>query len=582
MTSHSPQNLRVGIFLTVIALILPLSLPAQNLSPQTPIIGVESLTYPVYAENGMVASQHYLATHVGLEVLKKGGNAIDAAVATAFALAVVLPQAGNLGGGGFMLIHLDNGDTLALDYREMAPNAAHRDLFLDANGNVDSNLSRFSHRAAGVPGTVAGMHHAWSEYGSLPWKKLLAPAIALAAKGFPVSRELHNALTRARHLRQNPASRKIFYRADGTVPAVGSLLVQKNLAQTLRAIAKHGADAFYRGSIARAIVAEMSVGGGLITADDLSAYHIVERVPVRGTYQGFEIVSMPPPSSGGIHLIQMLNILEGYDLRDGGKNSAQTLHLMAEAMKPAYADRSVHLGDPDFYTVPTEWLLSKTYAAQLRTQINPHRARPSADIRAGFPDDSESSQTTHFSIVDRHGNAVSNTYTLNFSYGSGITVPGTGMLLNNEMDDFAAKPGVANAYGLLGSHANAIAGGKRPLSSMTPTLVFEDGQLRLVTGSPGGGRIITTVLQHILDLIDFDLNIAESAQAPRIHHQWQPPLLSHEHGISPDTLKLLTQMGHVLRQVPPNCSLQSVALAADGTLMGASDPRRPDGLAAGY
>ena len=561
--------------------------PAQAQRPsvaqQSAIIRAQSRIHPVHGASGMVVTQHRIASEVGRRILQQGGNAVDAAVATGFALAVVLPRAGNLAGGGFMLVHLrKSGETVAIDYREKAPAAAHRNLFLNAQGEADSNLSRFSHRSAGVPGTVAGLHHAWKTYGSLPWKKILQPAIKLADKGFAISRDMHSSLARAHHMQRNPAARAIFYKADRSPKDAGTQLRQRDLAKTLRLISKEGPSAFYTGEIAAALVAEMERGDGIITADDLANYSVVERQPVRGTYRGYEVVAMPPPSSGGIHLIQMLNILEGYDLRTAGYGSAASLHLLAEAMKPAFADRSVHLGDSDFYRVPTQWLISKTYAEEVRDDIHTKKARPSSDIQAGTASDYESPQTTHFSVVDKEGNAVANTYTLNFSYGSGIAVPGTGMLLNNEMDDFSSKPGVPNAYGLLGSEANAIEAGKRPLSSMVPTLMFEDGQLRLVTGSPGGSRIITTVLQQIVNLVDFDLNVAESVYAPRIHHQWQPAVLSHEKGFSPDTLKLLEKWRHQLREVRPNCALQSITVAPDGALMGASDPRRPDGAALGY
>ncbi|MGI9345674.1 MAG: gamma-glutamyltransferase [Gammaproteobacteria bacterium] len=552
------------------------------------IIAPESRIHPVYAPQAMAVSQHFLASQVGSEILASGGNAVDAAVATGFALAVVLPRAGNLAGGGFMLIHLaDSNQTLAIDYREMAPAKASRDMYLDLKGEADTQLSRFSHLSAGVPGTVAGLHYAWKNHGSLPWKKLIAPAIRLADKGFAVTPSLYTALNRARHLKSNEEARAVFYEPDGSPKGIGTTLTQSDLANTLRAIARNGPDAFYKGAIADAIVAEMERGGGLINHTDLANYTVVERAPLQGQYRGYDVVTMPPPSSGGIHLIQILNILEGFDLASLGHLSAASLHLQAEAMKPAYADRALHLGDSDFYPVPVDWLLSKDYAAQLRKEISINRQRPSDEISASSPVQTrqprlEHVETTHFSIVDTQGNAVSNTYTLNFSFGSGIMVPGTGMLLNNEMDDFSAKPGVANAYGLLGSEANAIAAHKRPLSSMTPTMVFKDGQLRLLTGSPGGSRIITAVLQHLVNMIDYRLNVAEAIYAPRIHHQWQPPQLFHERDFSPDTLKLLRQLGHNLKLMRPSGSLQAIAITEDGIRLGATDPRRGDGRAVGF
>ena len=557
---------------------------AQQQSAQAPILQSQARISPEYARTAMVASQHHLASEVGRDILKAGGNAVDAAVATGFALAVVLPRAGNLAGGGFLLLYLAEEDrVLAFDYREMAPARASTDMFLNEAGEADSNLSRYTLKASGVPGTVAGLHHVWSQHGSLPWKKLLAPAIRLADRGFAVSRGMHWALQRARHLKRNPAARALFYDSDGNALAPGTRLVQSDLARTLRLIARHGQAGFYRGPVAEAIVRTMKTDGGLLTLEDLANYKVVEREPIQGNYRGNRVFAMPPPSSGGIHLVQMLNILEGYDLKSMGRGSAQSLHLLAEAMKPAFADRSVHLGDSDFFAVPAEWLTSKAYATQLRSRIEPGRARTPQEVRPGRAPAKESEDTTHFSVVDAQGNAVSNTYTLNFSYGSGIMVPGTGILLNNEMDDFSAKAGTPNAFGLLGNEANAVEPGKRPLSSMTPTLMFDaQGSLRLVTGSPGGSRIITAVLQHVVDIVDFGLNISESAAAPRMHHQWQPPMLFHESGFSPDTLSLLKSRGHDLRPTRFFGALQSIAIAPDGSLMGMSDPRRPDGKPAGY
>lgn len=551
--------------------------------PHAAILSGRDIHHPAVARHGMVVSQEARATRAGVAILARGGNAVDAAVAVGFALAVTLPRAGNLGGGGFMLVHLaETGETIALDYREMAPAAASEDMFLGPDGEVDPKLARFSHRAAGIPGTVAGLSHALERWGTLKLAAVLAPAIRLAEEGLVVTPDMARALG-ARHaaFARWPPSAAIFLHADGSALHPGERLVQRDLAWSLRQLATNGPAAFYRGEIAARLVADMAAHDGLITAEDLAAYRARERQPLHGTYRGFEIVSMPPPSSGGVHLIEMLNVLEGYPLGFLGAGSATTLHLMTETMKLAYADRAVHLGDPDFWPVPVRGLTDKAYAANLRAGIDRHRARPSSEIAAGDPAAYESPDTTHFSIADRWGNAVSNTYTLNFSFGSGRVAAGTGILLNNEMDDFSAKPGVPNAYGLIGGEANAIAPGKRPLSSMTPTLVLRDGKPFLVTGSPGGGRIITTVLQVILNVIDHGMNIAEAVHAPRIHHQWLPDELRVETGLSPDTLALLSAFGHHIVVRDAMGAAQSILIPGNGTLHGAADPRRPDALALG-
>lgn len=547
------------------------------------ILSPDAIRHPVAGTRGMVASQEARATRIGIDILRRGGNAVDAAVAVGFALAVTLPRAGNLGGGGFMLVHIGKtGETIAVDYREAAPKAAMRDMFLGRDGAVDKERLHYSHAAAGVPGTVAGLALARARHGSMPLEDLLAPAIRLAGEGIRVTDDMARQLARRRdRLGRWPATKKIFLKPGGAAPASGDRLVQRDLAQSLRAIAARGPDAFYRGEIARRIAAEMEANGGLITTADLASYRAVVRKPVRGHYRGYEILSMPPPSSGGIHIVQILNILEGYDLRASGHNAAATLHLMAEAMKRAYADRSRHLGDPGFWRVPQAGLVSKRYAVALREEIDPARATPSTEIAPGDPPAAESRNTTHFTVADRFGNVVSNTYTLNFSYGSGIVIAGTGILLNNEMADFSAKPGVPNAYGLIGGAANAVAGGKRPLSSMSPTIVLKDGKPFLATGSPGGSRIITSVLQVLLNVIDHGMNIAEATSAPRIHHQWLPDRLRVEKGISPDTLRLLRGMGHDIRVGRPMGSVQSIAWR-DGRMYGASDPRRPGALTLGY
>jgi len=539
--------------------------------------------HPVTGTSGMVAAQESQATRIGLDILQRGGNAVDAAVAVGFALAVTLPRAGNLGGGGFMLVHnAESGQTVAIDYREMAPKAATRDMFLSGDGTVDKERERFSHKAVGVPGTVAGLALALKRYGTLPLKDVLAPAIALAEDGILISADMEGSLAkRKKRLSRWPSTARIFMRPDGEPMRAGERLVQQDLAQSLRLIAEQGPDAFYRGEIAKRIVAEMKSGNGLIDAQDLAGYRAVIRKPVVGTYRGYEIRSMPPPSSGGVHIVQILNILEGYDLAALGHNSAVSIHLMAEASKRAYADRSAHMGDPDFWPVPIENLVSKDYAAALRKGISRDQATPSSEIAPGKPGRAEGPNTTHYTVADRQGNVVANTYTLNFSYGSGIVAAGTGVLLNNEMADFAAKPGVPNAFGLMGGDANAIDGGKRPLSSMSPTIVLKDGEFLLATGSPGGSWIITTVLQLLMNVIDYRMNIADATNAPRVHHQWLPDALRIEEGISPDTQRLLWAMGHTLETGPPMGATQSI-MRHGGVLYGASDPRRPDGLTLGY
>ena len=539
--------------------------------------------HPVFARNGMVVAQEALASEAGLDILQQGGNAVDAAVTVGFALAVTLPQAGNLGGGGFLLAYdAAKQHSEAIDFRETAPAVANRDTYLNVQGEVDHPRLRHSHQAVGTPGTVAGLALAHARHGRLPWKTLVEPAIRLAG-GFPVSRELAQSLQESRDwLASWPASMKVFFRADGSAYQPGDILAQPDLAAALRLIADQGPKAFYEGEIAQKLVTEMVAHQGLITLDDLKNYRAVVRIPVRGAYRGYEVVSMPPPSSGGVHLIQMLNILETGSLAESGPASAATIHRMAEAMKLAYADRSEHLGDPDFVKVPVAGLTSKAYAKELAAQIDPRRVRPSAEIKPGQPQRHESGQTTHYSVVDRDGNAVAVTYTLNLAYGSGIVAAGTGILLNNEMDDFAAKPGVPNAFGLIGGDANAVGSGKRPLSSMTPTLVFKDGQPVLITGSPGGSRIITTVLQIVLNVIDHRMNLAEATLAPRIHHQWLPDELRVEEGISPDTVRLLKELGHKVVISDAMGDTQSIVRTPEGRLYGFSDTRRGDGRAAGY
>lgn len=537
---------------------------------------------PVTSKHGMVSSEHELASQAGIDVLKRGGNAVDAAVAMGFALAVVLPNAGNIGGGGFMMIHdAKSGKDVAIDFRELAPHGASRDMYLDANAKVVPGKSLFTHTAVGVPGTVAGMDTALRQYGSLPLKVLLAPAIRYAEQGFIVSQHLADMLEDDKdHLGAWPASRAIFFK-DGKPLRAGDKLVQKDLANSLRLIAEQGPKAFYEGSIATKIVAEMRAHQGLISADDLKKYQAIVREPVRGKYRGYDIVSMPPPSSGGVHIVQMLNMLEHFPLSEQGHNSAQTLHELSEVMKLAYADRSEYLGDPDFYHVPVKGLTSRSYADALVKKIDLNKATPSSEIKAGQPQAYESDQTTHYSVADQFGNVVATTYTLNLNFGSGIVAAGTGILLNNEMDDFSVKAGVPNAFGLIGGDANAVQAWKRPLSSMSPTIVLKDGKPFLVTGSPGGSRIITTTLQTILNVIDFGMNPAEATVAPRIHQQWMPDQLRYEKGISVDTLRILEQKGQNLKSGLNIGKTQTIQITPRG-FAGFSDSRNPDGSALGY
>lgn len=555
----------------------------QNAPPVS--YGIEADTFhPVRAQQGMVASVDATATQVGVDILRQGGNAVDAAVAVGFALAVTHPQAGNLGGGGFMLLRTAAGRTTAIDFREIAPSRASRDMFLDKQGNADSKLSLTSPLASGTPGTVAGFALAAQKYGTLPLSRLLQPAIKLAQEGIVVNDALADDLNTygKEVLLSHDNSRAIFFKPDGAPYQKGERLVQKNLAHSLSLIAQQGPDAFYKGAIADEIAAEMAGNGGLIGKADLANYRAIERQPIGGSYRGYQVFSMPPPSSGGIHIVQILNILENFDLAKMGFGSADAIQVMAEAEKYAYADRSEYLGDPDFVKVPWQALTSKAYAKSLAQQIDVAKARPSDQIKPGKLEPYESNQTTHFSVVDKQGNAVAVTYTLNTNFGSGIVAGKSGILLNNEMDDFSARPGTPNVYGLVGGEANAIQPGKRPLSSMSPTIVVKEGKTWLVTGSPGGSRIITTVLQMVVNSIDFGMNVAEATSAPRFHHQWLPDQLRVEKGFSPDTLKLLSAKGQNVEVLPAMGSTQSIMIGPDSTLYGASDPRTVDDLTAGY
>lgn len=553
--------------------------------------------HPVRATGGMVASEQKLASKVGADILSQGGNAIDAAVAIGFALAVVLPNAGNLGGGGFMLIRdTKRGVTRALDFRETAPSAARKEMFLDQEGKVILGKSTRTPYSVAVPGTVAGLTFAARQYGTLPLDRLVAPALKLAEDGFIVSPVLAQQFSLQRtHLERWPSTREVFFKrkpdtADCLLAdcpasnietyAAGDRLLQPDLARTLRLIARNGPDGFYKGPVAQSIVRTLASSTQPMSLEDLARYKIVDREPVKGSYRGYEILSMPAPSSGGVHLIQMLNILENFSLSTYGAGSARTIHLIAESARLAYADRAEHMGDPDFVKVPQHGLTSKAYATKLLKNIDPQKVTPSHQVRASLLEDLESDQTTHFSVMDALGNVVSCTYTLNLNFGSGIVARGTGVLLNNEMDDFSSKPGASNAFGLLGGQANAIEPGKRPLSSMTPVIVLKNGEPWLATGSPGGARIITTVLQTLVNTIDFKMNIAEALSMPRVHHQWMPDYLRIEKGISPDTIRLLKDKGHGVRVMPTMGRVQTVQ-KINGALYGASDPRNPDGAAIG-
>jgi len=529
----------------------------------------------------MVVAQEPLAAEVGLAVLQKGGNAVDAAVAIGFALAVTHPFAGNLGGGGFMLIRLADGRATFLDFRERAPGIATHDMYLGADGKVTRD-SLEGWRAPGVPGTVKGLRLAHSKFGRAPWADDVAPAVELASQGFEVSYALAESLRGSRNLSRFPESKRIFQK-DGAFYQAGDRLVQPDLAKTLQRVAATGGADFYEGETARTLAAAMAKNGGLITLDDLKNYAAVERAPLIGKYRGnYEIVTSPPPSSGGVGILQMLGILEGTGYEKNGAGSAATYHYLAEAMRRFYADRSEYMGDPDFVHVPVAGMLDPAYIARLRATIDPVRATPSGQIRPGHPAGAESLETTHYNVVDAEGNAVAVTYTLNGGYGCGVTVPGLGFLLNNEMDDFAAKPGEPNMFGLVQGERNAIQPNKRPLSSMVPTIVLRDGKLFLVVGAPGGAYIPSAVTQVILNAIDFKMNAQDAVDAPRVHHQWLPDTLKCEKGISPDTVAILKARGYDVDYSPSVSLAQVEAILLDGAwLQGASDGRG-GGKAAGY
>jgi gamma-glutamyltranspeptidase / glutathione hydrolase len=536
----------------------------------------------VRGQHGMVASRSALASQVGADIMRSGGTAVDAAVATGFALAVAYPDAGNLGGGGFMVIRLADGRVVTNDHRERAPGAAQRDMYLDASGNVVAGLSTQTHLAAGVPGSVAGMLDVLEKYGTLPRKTVMAPAIRLASEGFVLNADLAQQFGEAAgEFAKHPGSARVFLKKDGSSYTQGDRFKQPELAKTLELISAKGKDGFYTGKTADLIVAEMQRGGGLITAKDLADYRSVWREPIKGTYRGYQIYSMAPPSSGGVLLVQMLNMLEPFDIKASGYGSAATIHLMVEAQRRAYADRAEYLGDPDFYPVPVAKLIDKGYAIQRFSDFDPTRATPSTSVGPGLGQ--EGTQTTHFSVMDAAGNAVACTTTLNLSFGSKIVVEGAGFLLNNEMDDFSARANTPNSYGLIGRVANSIEPGKRMLSSMTPTIVVDaEGHTRLVTGSPGGSTIITTVLQVVMNVIDHGMDVSDAVGLPRFHHQWMPDRVIYEPwGISPDTLKILQGRGHTFVTLPWRLGDANSVMRSGDQLLGMSDPRNQGG-AAGY
>jgi gamma-glutamyltranspeptidase / glutathione hydrolase len=568
--------------LAVLAVMAVAPLPAQErfVQQSTGATAAQVAT----AQHGMVVSQERQATRIGLDVLERGGNAVDAAVAVGFALAVSLPKAGNLGGGGFMVVHLaGRNEEVTIDYRETAPAATRADVFLGPDGQADPGKSRDSGLGVGVPGTVAGLSLALERYGSgkFTLAALIAPAVRLARTGVLVKDDLLDSLLLAQpRLAQWSSSVSIFLKPDGAPPAPGDILVQSDLADTLEAIGRDGPRAFYVGPIADKIVAAVRGAGGVMVRGDLENYGAIIRKPVRGTYRGYDIVAMPPPSSGGIHLVEMLNILEGYPSQRVSDGSAAALHLQIEAMKLAYADRAAYLGDSDRVDVPLDWLTSKDHAAELRGMIDPAHTRPARELRPDIAVPG-SGNTTHFSVVDQAGNAVANTYSLNFNYGLGLVADGTGIMLNNELDDFAAKPGVANAFGLVGGAANAPGPDKRPLSSMSPTIVLKDGKPVLVTGAPGGSRIITTVLQVIVNALDGHKPIGDAVAAPRLHHQWWPDEVVVEPNFPADRIKALTALGHMVTGGPLFGSAHSIEVTPQG-LTGAADLRALGAAAAGY
>ena len=563
------------------ALALAVSCSSASKTASAPASASATAARSASAPSGMVVSASSIASETGRDVLAAGGNAVDAAIATGFALAVTYPVAGNIGGGGFMVIRLPDGRATTIDFREMAPSSATPDMFTDQSGTYSAQIHHDSHKAVGVPGTVAGFALAHRTYGKAQWTHLVDPAVRLASDGFEVPAGLARSLAGAiKYLGAYPASIAAYYK-DGRPYTAGDRLRQPDLASALTRIRDQGRDGFYRGETARLVATEMRRGGGLITEDDLARYEAKERAPVRGTYRGYEIISMPPPSSGGVAMVEMLNILEGYDLAAAGHNSPRYVHLVVEAMRRAFLDRARYLGDPDFTTPPIERLTSKAYAAELRRTILDDRASPSLPTQVA--ERYESDQTTHFSVVDRDGMAVSVTYTLEDGYGLGAVVPGAGFLLNNEMGDFNGKPGLTDTTGLIGTDPNLARPGKRMLSSMTPTIVARDGKLVAVVGSPGGRTIINTVLQVVLNLADGGMTIQDAVNASRFHHQWLPDVVEVErNGLSPATIAALEAMGYRIHIGGAQGTAHSILVNGLGTRIGAADPRDTDAGAAGH
>ena len=551
-----------------------------SLSANSPVLKKESITHPEVGLEGMVVTQHYLASEVGVAILNKGGNAYDATIAVAFALAVVLPRAGNIGGGGFTVLYNSSDESFqSLDYREKAPLAASKNMYLDKNGDVISNLSTLGYKAIAVPGTVDGMWELHKKYGSMDWKELIVPSIKLAKEGFKVSPLMADTLNRNyKSLSKFSETKKIFFQENPV--KFNSLLIQKDLAKTLEKISNNGRNGFYKGDVAQKIVADMKRNDGLITFDDLENYKSKWRKPLIRKYKNFEVITMPPPSSGGLHLIQMLNILENFDLKSMKHNSPSYVLLLNEVMKYAYADRSQYLGDPDYVDVPVNKLISKDYAESISKKITIDSVTQSDDIKAGMYIDLESDETTHFSIADKYGNLVSTTYTLNSSFGSKVVIAKTGILMNNEMDDFSSAPGVPNQFGLLGGKFNEIQPSKRPLSSMTPTIVFKNNSPFLILGTPGGSRIITAVLQNFLNIAEFEMNLADSINKPRVHQQWYPDLLFLEKGFDELHAEKITELGQEVYFMDPGTALESIMIE-NNYFYGYGDTRRPDSKAIG-
>ncbi|CAM3727968.1 gamma-glutamyltransferase [Rahnella victoriana] len=559
----------------------------------------------VEAKNGMVVTSQYLASQVGVDILKMGGNAIDAAVAVGYAQAVVNPCCGNIGGGGFMTVHLADGKDTFINFRETAPAAASANMYLDADGNVKKGASLYGYLAAGVPGTVLGMDTVQKEYGKLTRQQVMAPAIKLARQGFVLTRADTDILdTTVKRFKEDPEAARIFLRKDGSPLQPGDKLVQTDLANTLESISQHGPDAFYKGDIPAAVEAASKKGGGILTAADFANYKVTEDTPISCSYRGYKFVSAPPPSSGGVTMCEILNIVEGYDLKSMGFNSAASIHVLTEAMRHAYMDRNTYLGDPEFVKNPIDRLVSKSYADEIRKKIEADKATPSTAVQPGM-EPHEKPETTHYSIVDNLGNAVSTTYTVNGRFGSVVIAPGTGFFLNDEMDDFTTKVGEKNLYGLVQGTKNAIAPGKRPLSSMSPSLVTKDGKIFMVLGSPGGSRIITITLQAALNVIDYGMAPQEAVDAPRIHHQWLPDEVYYEQrGVSQDSLNILQKMGYKMVEQTPWGATELIMVGLpgaagvtsansgndsavsgkvrEGYLYGANDVRRPAGAAIGY